>query len=132
MRCADPAPVELLPELRPVAQRVSRRADDDRARARAVTTSASSHRRFAIAATEGVCPRCGAARAADQHYCLECGDALPVVSGRLAAMRRRWIGRIGWYPGDWMWLSLATLVVAAAGAAVAIAVSEHRESHHRG
>jgi hypothetical protein len=97
-----------------------------------VTTSASSNRRFAIAATEGVCPRCGAARAADQNYCLECGDALPVVAGSLAAMRRRWIARIGWYPGDWVWLSLATLVVAAVGAAVAIAVSEHRHGAHRG
>ena len=47
-------------------------------------------------------------------------------------MRRRWIARIGWYPGDWVWLSLATLAVAAAGAAVAIAVSEHRQSAHRG
>jgi hypothetical protein len=97
-----------------------------------VTTSASSNRRFAIAATEGVCPRCGAARAPDQSFCLECGDALPVVAGPLAAMRRRWIARIGWYPGDWVWLSLATLVVAAVGAAVAIAVSEHRHGDHRG
>ncbi len=97
-----------------------------------MTTSASSHRRFAIAATEGVCPRCGAPRTPDQNYCLECGDALPAVSGRLASARRRWITRIGWYPGDWMWVSLATLVVAAVGAAAAIAVSEHRNGGHRG
>jgi hypothetical protein len=97
-----------------------------------MTTSATSHRRYAIAATDGTCPRCSAARGTDQQYCLECGDALPVVSGRLAAMRRTWIGRIGWYPGDWMWLSLASLAVAAAGAAVAVAVSEHRQSTHRG
>jgi len=97
-----------------------------------VTTSATSHRKFAIAATDGTCPRCGAARSVDQHYCLECGDALPVVSGRLAAARRRWLARIGWYPGDWMWVSLGTLVVAAAGAAVAIAVSQHRHNAHRG
>ena len=97
-----------------------------------MTTSATSHRKFAIAATDGACPRCGAARSADQNYCLECGDALPVVSGRLAAARRRWLARIGWYPGDWMWVSLGTLVVAAAGAAVAIAVSQHRNDAHRG
>jgi hypothetical protein len=97
-----------------------------------VTTSASGNRRFAVAATEGVCPRCGAARVPDQSYCLECGDALPVVAGPLAGMRRRWIARIGWYPGDWVWLSLATLVVAAVGAAVAIAVSEHRHGEQRG
>ena len=24
--------------------------------------------------------------------------------GALAAMRRRWIARIGWYPGDWVWV----------------------------
>jgi hypothetical protein len=97
-----------------------------------VSVSATSHRKFAIAATDGTCPRCGAGRSPDQNYCLECGEALPVVSGRLAAMRRRWIGRIGWYPGDWVWLSLATLAVAAAGAAIAIAVSEHRHSSHKG
>ena len=97
-----------------------------------MTTSATSHRKFAIAATDGTCPRCGAARSVDQNYCLECGDALPVVSGRLAAARRRWLARIGWYPGDWMWVSLGTLVVAAAGAAVAIAVSQHRDNTHRG
>ena len=95
-------------------------------------TSASRERRFAIAAADGACPRCGAARTVDQRYCLQCGDALPVVSGRLASLRRRWIARIGWYPGDWMWVSLATLVVAAAGAAVAIAVSDHRHGSHRG
>jgi cell division septation protein DedD len=94
-------------------------------------TTASRERRFAIAASDGTCPRCGAARAVDQRYCLQCGDALPVVTGRLASMRRRWVARIGWYPGDWMWLALATLVVAAAGAVVAIAVSEHRQSSHR-
>ena len=97
-----------------------------------MSASATSNRKFAIAATDGTCPRCGAARAADQNYCLACGDALPVVSGRLAGARRTWLARIGWYPGDWVWLSLATLVVAAAGAAVAIAVSEHRHSGHRG
>ena len=97
-----------------------------------MSVSATGNRKFAIAATDGTCPRCGAARAADQSYCLACGDALPVVSGRLAGARRRWIARIGWYPGDWVWLSLATLAVAAAGAAIAIGVSEHRHSGHRG
>jgi hypothetical protein len=31
------------------------------------------------------------------------------------------VRRLGWYPGDWVWVSLLTLLVAAAGAAVAIA-----------
>jgi hypothetical protein len=52
--------------------------------------------------------------------------ALPIVSSRLASLRRRWITRLGWYPGDWVWLSLPTLAVAAAGAAIAIVVTEHR------
>jgi hypothetical protein len=93
-----------------------------------VTSSTSGQRSLAIAVADGSCPRCGAARAADQRYCLDCGLALPVVSGGLAAMRRGWIGRLGWYPGDWVWLSLVALVVAAAGAAAAIVVAQHRES----
>jgi hypothetical protein len=93
-----------------------------------VTTAAADDRSRAVAAADGTCPRCGTARAHDQRYCLGCGLALPVVSGRLPALRRRWIRRFGWYPGDWVWASLATLVVAAAGAAAAIAVSDARNS----
>ncbi|MFL5954256.1 MAG: hypothetical protein ACJ76I_09140 [Gaiellaceae bacterium] len=77
-------------------------------------------RESAIAAAEKTCPRCGAARTPDQEYCLDCGLKLPHVTGRLAGLRRRWIRRFGWYPGDWVWLSLLTLLVAAAGAAAAI------------
>jgi hypothetical protein len=62
---------------------------------------------------------------------LECGLALPVVEGTIPELRRRWLRRLGWYPGDWVWISLLTLLVAAAGAASAIAVSEHRESGQR-
>jgi hypothetical protein len=32
---------------------------------------------------------------------------------------------VGWYPGDWLWLSLVALLIAGAGAAVAIRV-DHR------
>ncbi len=60
MRHTDPPPVELLPELRPIARRLGRRADGDRAGTEAVMTSASRERRFAIAAADGACPRCGA------------------------------------------------------------------------
>src|SRR5207237_3436 len=67
---------------------------------------------------------CGAAREPDQRYCLECGLALPRVQGRLPSLRRRWIRRVGWYPGDWIWVSLLTLVVAAAGAASAIILTQ--------
>lgn len=82
-------------------------------------------RETAISAAEGTCPRCGAARAPDQRYCLECGLVLPAVTGRLPSLRRRWIRRLGWYPGDWIWISLLTLVVAAAGAASAIVLTRH-------
>ncbi|MDX6451752.1 MAG: hypothetical protein QOH16_1801 [Gaiellaceae bacterium] len=87
-------------------------------------------REHAISAADGTCPRCGAARDPDQRYCLECGLVLPEVSGRLPSLRRRWIRRLGWYPGDWIWVSLLTLVVAAAGAASAIALT--RQVNHTG
>jgi hypothetical protein len=96
-----------------------------------VTASAAEDRAHAVAAADSTCPRCGTARTDDQRYCLECGLPLPVVSGRLPSFRRRWIRRFGWYPGDWVWASLATLVVAAAGAAVAIAVSNARNGSAR-
>jgi hypothetical protein len=85
-------------------------------------------REEAVAATDTTCPRCGARRATDQRYCLECGLELPPTSGRLPSLRRRWIRRFGWYPGDWVWISLLTLAVAVAGAAAAIVLTEHRES----
>jgi hypothetical protein len=85
-------------------------------------------RETAIAAAEQTCPRCGARRTPDQEYCLECGLRLPAVTGRVARLRRRWIKRFGWYPGDWVWLSLLTLLVAAGGAAAAIALTQERHS----
>lgn len=96
-----------------------------------MTVSAAADRAAAVAAADGTCPRCGTARTEDQRYCLECGLALPIVAGRLPSFRRRWIRRFGWYPGDWVWTSLATLVVAAAGAAAAIAVSSARDGSAR-
>lgn len=88
-----------------------------------MTSARAEHRATAVAAIEETCPRCGARRSADQEYCVECGLELPVVTGRIASLRRRWIRRLGWYPGDWVWASLGTLVVAIAGAAVAIALT---------
>jgi zinc-ribbon domain len=80
----------------------------------------------AIHAVDNTCPHCGAKRAQDQRYCVECGHALPVVTGRLPRWRRRWLRGLGWYPGDWVWPALAALLVAAVGAAAAIAVEQHR------
>ncbi len=48
---------------------------------------------------------------------------LPDVVGTVPALRRRWLRRFGWYPGDWIWVALATLLVAVAGAATAIALT---------
>jgi cell division septation protein DedD len=93
-----------------------------------MTASAHDEREAAVAAADGTCPRCGSPRDPDQRYCLECGLVLPQVHGRVPALRRRWIRRFGWYPGDWVWLSLLTLVVAVAGTAVSIAVT-HSRSH---
>ncbi len=83
-----------------------------------------SKREAAIAVSEGTCPRCAGAREPGQVYCVECGLRLPPVTGRLASLRRTWVRRVGWYPGDWVWVSLPTLLVAIAGAAVAIALTE--------
>ena len=79
-----------------------------------------SRRQEAVAAVEGRCPRCGGPRERNQEYCIECGLRLPVLRGAIPGLRRRWVRRLGWYPGDWVWVSLLTLVVAAAGAAAAI------------
>jgi hypothetical protein len=91
-----------------------------------LTSPKASERESAIAAADSTCPRCGAAREADEAYCLECGLRLPRVTGRIPALRRSWIRRFGWYPGDWIWISLLTLAVAAAGAATAIAFAVQR------
>ena len=81
-------------------------------------------REAAIAAAERVCPRCGTPRTREQDYCVSCGLRLPAVTGRVASLRRGWIRRFGWYPGDWIWVGLPTLLVAIAGAAVAIALTD--------
>src|SRR3954463_4855249 len=89
----------------------------------------SEERERAVAAADTTCPRCGAAREPGQRFCLECGLAIPNVEGTVPALRRRWLRRFGWYPGDWVWISLLTLLVAAAGAGAAVAVTlEHRDA----
>ena len=72
------------------------------------------------------CPRCSSIRVAQQSFCLECALPLPSVTGREARARRRWIRRIGWYPGDWVILGLPALLVATLATVVAITVIEGR------
>jgi len=91
--------------------------------------SAPAERRTAIAAADTTCPRCGTARTAADRYCLDCGLRLPIVAGAVPGLRRGWLRRVGWYPGDWVWLSLLTLLVAAAGAAAAIVITSHRRGN---
>jgi hypothetical protein len=81
---------------------------------------ARSARAAALAALELGCPRCGARRARAQRYCLECGLALPARSGAFATLRRGWIARLGWYPGDFVWLALLAALLAAGGGFAAV------------
>jgi len=85
----------------------------------------ANSRELAISAAHGSCPRCGAKRQASQSYCLECGLRLPVVLGALALLRRSWLRSLGWYPGDFVWLTLAAGLLAAGGATAAIAINRH-------
>jgi hypothetical protein len=91
-------------------------------------SSTAKRRLHVAAAAEERCPRCGAPRAADQEYCVECGLRLPVTTGLLPSLRRTWLRRLGWYPGDWIWVSLVTFLVAVAGAATAIVVTRHERA----
>jgi hypothetical protein len=92
-----------------------------------VTTTPAEERAAAVAAAETTCARCGAPREADQEYCVACGLRLPRAIGTLPSLRRRWVRRLGWYPGDWVWMSLLTLLFAAAGAAAAIFITTREQ-----
>jgi hypothetical protein len=83
-------------------------------------------RETALLAAEWTCPRCGALRDPTSAHCIECGLRLPELRGHVASFRRRWVRRIGWYPGDWVWVPLLAFVLATAGAAAAVVVSRHR------
>lgn len=92
----------------------------------------TDERASALAAVDTTCPRCGTPREPDQEYCIECGLRLPSVDGTLPRLRRRWVRRLGWYPGDWIWVSLLTLLVAAAGATGAILLTDHGQGDTSG
>jgi hypothetical protein len=73
------------------------------------------------------CPRCGAATEPLQEYCLECGHRLQ-TPGLVPALAQGWRRRLRWYPGDWIWPSLAALVVAAIAASAAIVWTRDAQS----
>jgi hypothetical protein len=76
------------------------------------------------------CPRCGAGYDEGQEYCLECGWRLPASGGLIVRLGSAWRRRLGWYPGDWIWPTLAALVVAAAaGAASAIWLTDNSSAN---
>jgi hypothetical protein len=87
----------------------------------------SDDRDATLVATEERCPRCAATREPGQEYCLQCGLHLPPLTGAVPSLRRGWIRRVGWYPGDWFWIAAVTLLIAVAGAAVSIVVTTHRK-----
>jgi hypothetical protein len=68
------------------------------------------------------CPRCGAAFAPLQEYCLECGERLPVNRGVVGVLATGWQRRLSWYPGDWIWPAVALLLLAVAATALAVAL----------
>jgi hypothetical protein len=74
------------------------------------------------------CPRCGAASEPLQEYCLECGERLPVNRGLVGVLAAGWQRRVPWYPGDWIWPSLAFLVLAAVASVLAVALGSHESS----
>ncbi|MET0260747.1 MAG: hypothetical protein ABW227_06610, partial [Gaiellaceae bacterium] len=75
------------------------------------------------------CPRCAAPYAEDQEYCLECGERIPAAPGLTTRLGNRWRRRVGWYPGDWIWPALLTLVVAVvAGLLSAIFLADESSS----
>ncbi len=74
----------------PLLGRHERSTTPDRALAGTTSGEAAGGRGRRRATT---CPRCGAARAPEQDYCLECGLRLPVVVGTVAALRRGWVRR---------------------------------------
>jgi hypothetical protein len=75
------------------------------------------------------CPRCAAPYAEGQEYCLECGERIPAAPGLTTRLGNRWRRRVGWYPGDWIWPALLTLVVAVvAGLLSAIFLADESSS----
>jgi len=75
----------------------------------------------------GPCPRCGTATEPHQEYCLECGLRLR-TPGLVPALSEGWRRRVRWYPGDWIWPSLAALVVAVIAASAAIVWTRDAQS----
>lgn len=73
------------------------------------------------------CPGCGTQTEPLQEYCVECGLRLR-APGLVPALSQGWRRRVSWYPGDWIWPSLAALAVAAIAASAAIVWTRDAQS----
>jgi hypothetical protein len=80
---------------------------------------------------EAHCPRCGTPYEPLQEYCLECGERLPVNQGLVGVLATGWQRRLGWYPGDWIWPTLAFLGLAIAATVVAVVLGSNKSSPAR-
>ena len=76
-----------------------------------------------VDAAGGECPRCGTPYDPFQEYCLECGLRLPATHGVIPVLATAWRRRVSWYPGDWIWPTLAALIIAALAGGIAILVT---------
>ena len=66
------------------------------------------------------CTTCRAPVEPGQEYCLECGARLPAGRSIVSAVGSAWRRRLRWYPGDWLLVVLALLIVAALATAAAV------------
>jgi hypothetical protein len=78
------------------------------------------------------CPTCGAATEPGQEYCLDCGARVPEGRSPLAAIGRAWRRRLRWYPGDWLPIVLALLVIAALATAAAVYAAQDEDESAAG
>ena len=74
------------------------------------------------------CTKCGAAAEPGQEYCLECGARLPGGGGLLSNVGSAWRRHLRWYPGDWLPVVLALLLVAALATAAAVYAGGEEET----
>ena len=111
VRRADPARLALLPELRARARRRAATAPRTPDARRVSEQARSRDRAPRIEAAPAAAPRVPASRTTASSAACACRRS----AGRLASLRRGWLRRVGWYPGDWIWVGLPTLVVAVAG-----------------
>jgi hypothetical protein len=80
---------------------------------------------------EAACPRCGTPYEPFQEYCLECGERLPVNQGLVGVLATGWQRRLGWYPGDWIWPTLAFLALAVLATALAVILGSNHSNRSR-